>query len=74
MFTRDKNTTIAGILAFLSLLFGQIQFMFDADVATNPDWSMIVSALFVLIGLIKAKDSIRTKNADREKTLDQGRQ
>ena len=68
MFTRDRNTTIAGILAFLSLLFGQLQFMFDTDAATNPDWSMIVSALFVLIGLLKAKDSIR------EKTIDQGRQ
>ncbi|KAA3637788.1 MAG: hypothetical protein DWQ02_06215 [Bacteroidetes bacterium] len=68
MFTRDKNTTIAGILAFLSLLFGQIQFMFDSDMTTNPDWSMIVSALFVLIGLIKAKDSIK------EKTIDQRRQ
>lgn len=57
MFTKDKNTTIAGILAFLSLLFGQVQTMFDADPGTNPEWSLIVSALFVLVGLIRAKDS-----------------
>ena len=59
MFTKDKNTTIAGILAFLSLLFGQLQSMFDADPLTNPEWSLIVSALFVLIGLFRAKDSLK---------------
>lgn len=54
---KNKNTTIAGILAFVSLLAGQLVFLFDTDLATNPDWSMIVSAFFVLIGLLRAKDA-----------------
>ena len=58
MFKADKNTTISGILAFVALLSGQLQYMFDADLTTNPDWSIIVSALFILIGMIKAKDSV----------------
>lgn len=55
---RDKNTTIAGILAFLSLAFGQLQTIWDADPLSSPDWTLLVSALFVLVGLFKAKDSI----------------
>lgn len=56
-FATDKNTTIAGILAFISLLAGQLQFLWDTDPVSAPDWTLIVSSLFVLIGLFKAKDA-----------------
>ncbi len=53
---KDRNTTIFGILGFVSLLAEQISYLFDSVDATNPDYGMLVSALFVLLGFASAKD------------------
>ena len=57
MFNKSKNTTFAGILQFVVMLATQGQTLLDGDSATNPDWSMLVTSIIVLVGLIKAKDS-----------------
>lgn len=51
------KTTIAGIVAFLSVLFTQLNLLFDNDAATNPDWNMVVAAAAILVGLFVARDS-----------------
>jgi len=53
---KDRNTTIFGILGFVSLLAEQVAFLFDDVATTNPDYGMLVSALFVLLGFASAKD------------------
>ena len=54
---KSKNTTIAGILQFVVTAATQVQSLFDGDAATNPDWSVLVTSIIVLIALVKAKDS-----------------
>lgn len=54
---KSWKTTLAGIMAFITLAWNQIQFMLDTDPLTNPDWSIIVGGLTVLIGLLFARDN-----------------
>lgn len=56
----SNETTISGILGLLVLVLGQIRFLFDADPATTPDWTAIVSAVMFAIGLWRAKDKNKT--------------
>jgi hypothetical protein len=53
----SQKTTIYGILTFLALVAGQISTLFDADIATNPDWGLIIGALFALLGFSAARDN-----------------
>jgi hypothetical protein len=55
--TSSIKTTAYGILAFLALAFGQVKFLFDIDPATNPDWTLIIGALFALLGFGVARDN-----------------
>lgn len=55
--TKSWKTTWAGILQFLSIVATQIGFLFDTDLATNPDWGLIVASLITLVGLITARDN-----------------
>tara|TARA_R110000850_G_scaffold132644_3_gene253746 strand:- start:163 stop:354 length:192 start_codon:yes stop_codon:yes gene_type:complete len=57
MLNKSKNTTITGILQFVVMAATQATSIFDGDVATSPDWSLIVTSVILLIGLVKAKDS-----------------
>lgn len=59
---KSKETTIAGILAFISLASTQVGFLFDGISTTNPDWGLIIGALFTLIGFIRARDN--NKNSE----------
>ena len=50
------KTTVAGILGFVAVAATQVGFMFDNDVATNPDWTLLITAGTVLFGLLFAAD------------------
>ena len=54
---KSAQTTVAGILAALSVLFGELQFIFDADPLTNPDWNTVVTVLLLSVGLLRARDN-----------------
>jgi hypothetical protein len=54
---KSKNTTIGGILQFLVVAATEAMTLFDGDAATNPNWTLVVTSVIVLITLIKAKDS-----------------
>lgn len=56
-FTKSWKTTWAGILQFSAIVSTQVGFLFDADLATNPDWGLIVASLITLVGLLTARDS-----------------
>ena len=65
---KSSETTWAGILQFLAIASTQIGTLFDGNLATNPEWGLIISSLVVLIGLIRARDNnVTSKAAGAEK-------
>lgn len=53
---KNLKTTLAGILQFVALLASQAASLFDNDTMTNPDYSLIVTSLLILFGLVQASD------------------
>lgn len=45
---KSWNTTIAGVLGALALLFTQVQYFFDGNAETHMDMATIVGAVGVL--------------------------
>lgn len=54
---KSWKTTLSGIMAFITVTWGQLSTLLDSDISTNPDYTIIVSAFIVLIGLFKARDN-----------------
>lgn len=54
---QNRNTTILGIGAILTVAGGVLTALFDGDPMTNPDWTAVVAAVITGIGLIVAKDA-----------------
>lgn len=54
---KSYETTWAGILSFIAIASTQVGYLFDSTPDTNPDWGLIVAALFTLIGFIRARDN-----------------
>jgi hypothetical protein len=59
--SQNRNTTILGIGAILTVAGGVLTAIFDGDPMTNPDWTSVVAAVITGIGLIVASDA--KKNA-----------
>ncbi len=57
---KSKETTWAGILAFVSLASTQVGYLFDGIDTTNPDWGLLIASLFTLVGFIRARDNNKT--------------
>ena len=54
------RTTIGGIVLFLSLVTSQLNYAFDDDQTTNPDWSIILAAVAGLWTGLVARDNCVT--------------
>jgi hypothetical protein len=54
------RTTVAGVVAFLSVLFGELNAAMDSDPETVANWNLVVAAGGVLYGLWKARDNAVT--------------
>jgi len=50
------KTTIAGIVAGITLAGPEIQLLLDGDAMTQPDWGVIGVALAIAFGLSQARD------------------
>lgn len=57
---KNPKTSIAGIGALLIAVGGALTALFDGDPITNPDWTAVVAAATVAVGLIFARDSNKT--------------
>jgi len=55
--TKSWQTTLAGILQFLSVIATQFGYLVDMIPETQPDWGAIVASAVILFGLIKARDN-----------------
>lgn len=52
------QTTVAGILITLPLIWTQIGYGFDADPLTKIDWNIVLPAFGALFGFGAAKDGV----------------
>jgi len=57
MLKGSYKTTIAGILAALTVITSEAGRLFDADPKTDPDYNVVVPALIMAWGLISARDN-----------------
>jgi hypothetical protein len=53
----SKETTLAGVFAFATLLFGALSAQFDSNPETVANWNAVVAGGGVLIGLWRARDN-----------------
>ena len=51
------RTTTLGIIGGLTALFGAAQAYLDTDPATTPDWTALIAAITMSVGLIFARDN-----------------
>ena len=64
---KSWRTTLIGFFSMVTLIWPQIQTLFDADTATNPDWNLVAGAVGVFIALAFARDnSVTSKTAGAE--------
>jgi hypothetical protein len=59
----SKNLTVLGIATILGALSTAAVSLFDGDLATNPDWSVVVTALISGLGMVLAKGAKTTGGA-----------
>lgn len=60
---KEKVTSLAGGGSLVVALI-QVLYLFDTDPATNPDWTIVGTALTAAIGLLFASDA---KNPEESK-------
>lgn len=56
----SKETTAAGIAAFIYAIAQAFHYQFDGVDTTNPDWNAVVIAGITMIGLLRARDNNKT--------------
>jgi hypothetical protein len=56
----SRNLTVLGISTILGALSVAAAALFDGNAATNPDWSILVTALISGVGMILAKGAKTT--------------
>ena len=64
----NKNTTFAGVAAILLAVGAVLKAYFDGDPATVPDFATAITAVIAGIGLIFAKDAVKTETTESTNT------
>lgn len=59
------KTSVAGVVAFLSVFFQQMNFALDGVEDTVPDWNIVVMAVGILIASLNAKDSDKSTEQNK---------
>lgn len=66
--TTSWKTTVGGVVAFLAVLTEQLNYLFDDNVATNPDWNLIIAAGAILWSFVFSRDSnVTSEKAEAKK-------
>ena len=60
MFGASWRTKMAGLLAVIAILAGQIATLADEDPKTVPDVSLIIANIGIAIALFNARDNVVT--------------
>jgi len=53
---KNWKTTAGGIAAIITAAAGAAKLMLDGDPTTNPDWNIVMVAVFTGVALLKARD------------------
>lgn len=54
---KSWKTTVTGIIAILTAVGAAVNAIIDGNPATNPDWTITISAVTAGLGLIFARDN-----------------
>ncbi len=61
---KSWKTTIVGLMTMITLSWAQIALLLDNDVATNPDWNIVVGAVFAFVlGLLARDNDVDSESA-----------
>lgn len=61
------KTSMAGIVAIVTAILNVVNLLMDGNPATNPDWTLTISAIMAGIGLVFARDNgVTSKQAGAE--------
>lgn len=62
------RTTLFGAGGLIAVVASTLNAIFDGNPATNPDWTAVIAAASVAIGLLFARDNKVTSEAAQAKT------
>lgn len=54
---KSPETTWSAILALVVLIGNTILYQIDGDPSTVPNWGALITELFIIIGLLRARDN-----------------
>lgn len=54
---KSWKTTIVGVIAFIQALGTAIVYHIDEDPSTVSDWTLVVTTLILMVGLLTARDN-----------------
>ena len=54
---KSWKTTVSGLLAALTVIFGQVTNLFDGDSNTVADWNIVIATVMTAIGLFNSRDN-----------------
>tara|TARA_R100001594_G_scaffold149966_1_gene209416 strand:+ start:11223 stop:11426 length:204 start_codon:yes stop_codon:yes gene_type:complete len=57
------KTTLSGLIGALVVVGAEVQKFLDNDVATQPDWNVVIGAVVLAIGLFFARDADKSSKA-----------
>ena len=57
------KTTLSGLIGAVVVVGAEVQKFLDNDVATQPDWNVVIGAVVLAIGLFFARDADKSSKA-----------
>ena len=64
---KSWETTLAGLGALLVAVGVTLKYQFDGDIATVPDWDLVIVAAIAFVGLWRARDNNKTSEKVKAK-------
>ena len=57
------KTTLSGLIGAVVVVGAEVQKFLDNDIATQPDWNVVIGAVVLAIGLFFARDADKSSKA-----------
>lgn len=61
------RTSLSGLIAGVTVLFGQIQTLLDNDPSTNPEYTIVVGTISAMIAVLQVRDNKVTSEQAKAK-------
>lgn len=57
------KTTLSGLIGAVVVVGAEVQKFLDNDIATQPDWNVVIGAVVLAVGLFFARDADKSSKA-----------